>query len=263
MNNTKAQSLFQSALAEGAVSKGTLSAINIRDIGEEINNALGVSVDDVSASEVTLFTILVDDSGSIRFVSGNTEAVREGYNLVVDSLAKTKQKDGILAMCMYMNNGLLYPYVLIDKAIRMDNSNYNPMGGTPLYRKTVEVLAAVLAKTQEFQDNGIPCRSITAIITDGHDEDWGGKLASDVKKIVADMLRNENHIIAGVGIDDGHTDFNDVFSEMGIRSEWILTPKNSPSEIRKAFGMLSQSAVRASQAGKSFSQTAMGGFATP
>jgi hypothetical protein len=67
----------------------------------------------------------------------------------------------------------------------------------------------------------------------------------------------------GIGIADGSTDFKAVFGEMGIRDEWILTPKNSPSEIRRAFQMLSQSATRASQSATTFSQAAMGGFASP
>ncbi len=262
-SGANAKALFKSALANGAISQSALNAINIRDVGDEINAALGISVDDVKASEVTLFTSLIDDSGSIRFISGNTEAVRDGHNMVVDSLTKTKQKDGILAMCTYMNDGLLYPYTHVEKATRMDTGNYNPTGGTPLYNKAWEVLLAVIAKNQEFQDSGIPCRTVTAIITDGNNEWHRGKTAADVKKIVLDMLRSENHIIAGMGISDGSTDFETVFTEMGIRKEWILTPKNSPSEIRRAFNMLSQSAVRASQAGKTFSQTAMGGFAAP
>jgi hypothetical protein len=264
MTNSTANSLFKGAVQDGVLSKAALQAIDVDDIGANINAALGVSVDDVTASEVTLVSLLIDDSSSIRFVNGNTQAVRDGHNLVLDALAKTKQKDGILAMCSYLNRGLLYPYASVDQAVRMSANNYDPSGGTPLYSKTVELLGTVVAKSQDFLHNGIACKTVTAIITDGNDESMRGKTASDVRMIVEDMLRAENHIIAGVGIDDGGTDFKRVFGEMGIRDEWILTPKNSPSEIRKAFSMLSQSAQRASQAsGATFSQAAMGGFATP
>jgi len=50
---------------------------------------------------------------------------------------------------------------------------------------------------------------------------------------------------------------------MGIRDEWILTPGNSEAEIRKAFRVFSQSAVRASQGAGSFSQSGLGGFGSP
>jgi hypothetical protein len=73
------------------------------------------------------------------------------------------------------------------------------------------------------------------------------------------MTRSEAHIVAAMGISDGTTDFRSVFREMGIEDRWILTPGNNPSEIRKAFQVFSQSAVRASQAA-SFSSSALGGF---
>jgi hypothetical protein len=261
MNSTSTvDALFQGAVSDGLLSKGAFSAIDIRDIGAEINDALGVSVDDVKASEVTLVTLLIDDSGSIRF-GGNAEAVRDGHNLVVEALKATKQKEGILVSCSYLNRGLLYPYMGVEQAPAMSSGNYDPTGGTPLYPQSLVTLATVLAKCQNFQDNGIPCRGVTAIVTDGGDT--SGTDAGGVKKLVADLLKTENHIVAGVGVDDGTTDFKQVFKDMGIRDEWILTPKNSPSEIRKVFGMISQSAVRASQNAATFSQTAMGGFGAP
>lgn len=260
-NGNSVNALFQNAVGDQVLSTAALNAINIQDIGDEINNALGVSVDDVKASEVVLMTQLIDDSGSIRF-SRNEEHVRDGHNLILDSLAKTKQKEGILVMCSYLNGTLLYPYMPVDKAVRMDTKNFAGTGSTPLYDEAIATLAKVIAKTQDFLDNGISCRTVTAIVTDGADS-GSRKQARDVKKVVADMLRAENHIIAGIGIDDGSTDFKTVFNEMGIPDEWILTPGNNASEIRKAFNMLSQSSVRASQGAAVFSATAMGGFASP
>jgi hypothetical protein len=260
-NSGAVSGLFQSAKQDGVLSQAALQAIGVGDIGADINAALGVSVDDVKASEVILVTQLIDDSSSIRFAAGNTEAVRNGHNLILDSLAATKQKEGILVSTSYLNRGLLFPYATLDKATRMDSSNYDPSGGTPLFQSSLITLATVIAKCQEFQDNGIPCRTVTPIVTDGGNTGAGS--ADRVKRVVDDMLRAENHIIAGVGIDDGQTDFHRVFGEMGIRPEWILTPGNSPQEIRRAFAMLSQSAQRASQSAATFSQAAMGGFASP
>ena len=79
--------------------------------------------------------------------------------------------------------------------------------------------------------------------------------------MVDSLLQTEAHVIIGMGIDDGRTDFRRVFAEMGIPDEWILTPGSTPSEIRRAFRVVSQSAVRASQASAAtFSQTALGAF---
>ncbi len=142
----------------------------------------------------------------------------------------------------------------------MNSSNYDPNQGTPLYDQTAILLATVLAKSQEFSDNGVPCRTVTLLITDGEDVHSMRQNAASVKKIIKDMLRSENHIIAAMGIDNGNTNFHQIFEEMGILPEWILTPGNDHGEIRKAFQVFSQSAVRASQGAASFSQTAGGGF---
>ena len=63
-----------------------------------------------------------------------------------------------------------------------------------------------------------------------------------------------------MGIDDGYTNFRQVFREIGIQNEWILTPANTANDIRNAFQVFSQSAVRASQGATAFSQSALGGF---
>jgi hypothetical protein len=50
-----------------------------------------------------------------------------------------------------------------------------------------------------------------------------------------------------------------VFTELGLKYRGILTPVNSPSEIRRSFGMMSQSASAAARGAAAFSKVAMGG----
>ena len=249
--------LFQSAHEDGLLSTTSLQTLDVNDIGLQIQAGLGINADDVNSSEVVLVTIMPDDSGSIRF-GGNAQAVRGGHNGVLDALNQSKQKDNILIHNRYLNGFVLYPYCPINQAILMDPQNYNPNEGTPLYDQTLVLLGTVLAKSQEFSDNGVPVRTVTLIITDGGDAHSVKADAKNVASIIGDMLRSENHIIAAMGIDDGNTDFRKVFQEMGIRDEWILTPGNNESEIRRAFQIFSQSAVRASQAAVNLNS--LGGF---
>ena len=249
--------LFQTAQQEGTLSMAAAQALNVVDIGAQIQAGLGTPVDDVQASEVVLVTMMPDDSGSIRHAN-NAQIVRDGHNAVLDALLACKQKDGILAHTRYLNGTVLFPYSSLAQAVRMDKKNYNPNLGTPLYDQSVVLLGTVLAKAQQFSDNGVAVRTVTLIITDGADSGSNNATAKSVATIVRDMLKTEMHIIAAMGIDDGSTYFKKVFSDMGIRDEWILTPGNSQSEIRKAFQVFSQSAVKASQQVKSFSK--MAGF---
>ena len=254
---TNINDLFQSALDDGTLSNESLKALTVYDLGAQIQAGLGIHVDDVMSSEVVLVTIMPDDSGSIQY-AGNAQAVRGGHNSVIDALISSQQQDNILIHNRYLNGTVLYPYCPIAQAIRMDTKNYTPNQGTPLYDQTVVLLGTVLAKSQEFSDNGVPVRTVTLIITDGDDCHSMRHTAKDVAAIAHDMLRMENHVIAAMGIDDGSTNFRQVFKDMGIRDEWILTSANSDSEIRKAFQVFSQSAMRASQSAANFNS--LGGF---
>lgn len=253
------QGLFQAAADDGALSPAAMQALHIVDLGAQIQAGLGVQVDDVASSEVVLVTVMPDDSGSIRF-AGNAQAVRDGHNLVISALADTKQRDSILAHNRYLNGTVLYPYCPIVQAPKMDAKNYDPQLGTPLYDQAVVLLGTVIAKAQDFAQNGVPARTVTLIITDGADGGSTWAKAKDVCALVRDMRQSENHVVAAIGIDDGSTDYRAVFRAMGIDDRWILTAKSDAGDVRRAFSMFSQSAVRASQGGASFSRTAAGGF---
>ena len=101
--------LLAAAQEDGELSDAAMAALSIPDLGAQIQAGLGVHPDDVPASEVVLVTMMPDDSGSIRFGS-NAQAVRDGHNLVLDALAASKQKDGVLAHTRYLNGNVLYPY---------------------------------------------------------------------------------------------------------------------------------------------------------
>lgn len=254
--------LFRNAAAEGALSPESLAALSVPDLGAQIQAGLGVCPDDVPASEVVLVTMMPDDSGSIRF-GGNARLVREGHNLVLDALVASKQRESILAHTRYLNGSVLFPYRPVAQAVRMDAHNYDPNQGTPLYDQTVVLLGTVLAKAQEFSDAGVPARTVTLLITDGADQRSARFGAAEVAALVADLRRTERHVVAAMGLSDGTTDFRAVFRAMGIEDRWILTPGAGAQEIRRAFSLFSQSAVRASQGAGAFARASLGGFAGP
>jgi len=258
-SNAPVPPLIQRARDEGDLSAPSLDAIMLAaDIGAQIQAGLGVAPDDVPAAEVTLVTMMPDDSGSIASAN-NEAAVRAGHNEVLDSLEHSKQADGILVHTRYLNGDVLYPYRPLAGAPRMTTQNYRACHGTPLYDQTVVLLGTVLAKSKELEAAGIPTRTVTLIVTDGSDVHSIQQTAASVRAVVDDMRRSESHVVAAMGIDDGLTDFRGVFREMGIPDEWILTLGSSAKEIRTAFRVFSQSAVRVSQAA-GVSAAAFGGF---
>jgi len=252
-DDDKVKKLLEDAHTKGALSTKSLTALDVVDVGAQIQAGLGVTIDDITASEVVLLTMMPDDSASIAS-AGNTDAVRDGHNFVLDALKRSKQSGEVLAHTRYLNGHVLCPYTALDHAVAMTKANYDPVHGTPLFDQTCVVLGTVIAKAQELQQAGIAVRTVTLIITDGGDYGSTRAKPSDVQALVADMLGQENHIVAAMGISDGSTDFRKVFQAMGIPDRWILTPGNSASEIRRAFAVFSQSAVRASQGAQ------LGGF---
>lgn len=258
-NGTGVTKLFEDAHAEGTLSMAGLQTLTVVDLGAQIQAGLGIHVDDVQASEVVLVTVMPDDSGSISH-AGHTKTVCDGHNLVLDALLASQQKDGVLFHTRYLNGHVLNPFRPLEDVVRMHSKNYSADQGTPLYDQAVVLLGTVLAKAQEFSGNGVPVRTVTLLITDGADAGSQKARAKDVAALVKDLHRVENHIVAAMGIDDGVTDFRRVFQEMGIADRWILTPGQSAQEIRAAFQVFSQSAVRVSQGAASFSRTALGGF---
>lgn len=261
MSSKGVNQLLQEANQQGNLSRISTQLLAAPDLGEQIKLAMGMPIGKVDSPEVVILQFKVDDSGSIRNVPGNTEAVREGCNLAVEAQQKTKQaKAGsILASLGLFNRGLLYDIRPIAEAEMLDDRNYDPNGGTPLYDQVMVMCGTAIAKAQEWQSGGVAVRTINIVITDGHDE-HSSHTIDECAQVVRDMLGSENHIIAGIGINDGRTDFQDIFTRMGIPPQWILTPKNTASEIRHALNLASESAVRASQGAANFSKMAIGGF---
>lgn len=258
-NTVNVGSLFASAASMGAISPEAAQVLAIPDLGAQMQAGLGVGAAGVKATEVLLVSVMLDDS---RSMSGpNEDAARAGANLVREAFMGSKQAAGTLLLIRCLNGSVIYRYGPIDRAPLVDTSNYVAAGGTPLFDQSVVLLGSVIAKRAEFADAGVPCRSITLIVTDGNDEhSVACRRAPGKVKAVVDSLSSESDIVAAMGIDDGgRTNFRDVFREMGIPPKWILTPSSNPSEIRRAFQLFSQSAVRMSQAAQTQVAAVVGG----
>jgi hypothetical protein len=256
------QDLFGAAQDDGILGMAAAQVLSVGDIGQSIQNALGIPADSVQAGEVLCIVLDVDDSSSIEF-GKNTQHVIDGHNQILEALQATKQKDGILVCTRAFNAGVLSDFKPIDQAVRLTPANFRPYGGTPLYRRMVEGCGLLLAKSTEFAQNGVPVRGNYWVITDGENQSNDPARAQDAAAVVADLLRAENYIIGAVGIQLGQTDFRTIFRECGVPDRWVLTPQATPHDIRQAFQTVSQSAVRASQGALAFSQMAGGGFAQP
>lgn len=256
--------LFDEAADEGSISQSASQSLRMVDLNDQIAPALAENIEDLMVTEQILVGMLFDNSGSIRF-SNNTQLVRNGHNDIVDKLRRTTEQNAVMMHSRLLNPNLddgeggrtdiLYPFMPVHGVPLMDQHNFNPNGGTPLYDQMAVMLGTIQAETQRFARLAIPCRSITVFITDGADLDSNLYSPSTIRPIVQSMLAEEFNIVAAIGVqDDIGTDFRAVFADCGLLPDSILTPDNIQDELTRAFAMTSQSISQASQPGLTSSQ---------
>lgn len=260
MTPDEATSLFTSATARGVLSpqSSTLITGNLGNL--VLAGAAGKDLEDITASEVTLVTVLIDASASIAD-RGLERAVREGQNALLDAFSGAKDRDAVLLACWTFSGqmGVVHSYVPVPDATRLDAKNYRASGSTALYDTWCSALAANVAYAQRLRDGGTPTRSVVVVVTDG--EDVGSRhTAADCARLSRDLLASELFTLALVGV-GADVNFEHVAKSMGIPGGCILWEKDAtPSSLRRAFQLVSRSAVRASQ-GKIQPGVAAGFFA--
>ncbi|MFZ5446104.1 MAG: vWA domain-containing protein [Myxococcota bacterium] len=247
LTTDEATTLFTSATTKGVISPATSTLITGNLGNMVLAGAAGKDLEDITASDVTLVTVLIDASSSIAD-RGLEKAVREGQNALLDAFAGAKERDAVLLACWTFAGQMdvVHSYLPVADATRLDPKNYRANGSTALYDTWCSALAANVAYAQRLRDGGTPTRSVVVVVTDG--EDVGSKhSAADCARISRDLLASELFTLALVGV-GGDVNFEHVAKAMGIPPGCILWEKDAtPSGLRRAFQLVSRSAVRASQ----------------
>lgn len=257
MNGKKITSLFNDATERGLISQAAAESLNAPDIGRVIQAGIGLPADQFESGEVYLQILMLDDSGSIE-MGGNIPHLCEGANLVKRELLASANADEIMLCVMTINGVVLYPFGPLEGAPDLDPASYHADKGTPLYDAMISGSGLLLAKWREFAQIGATARGAALWVTDGRDEHSKQKPGA-VKPVINDLTKRELFLAMFMGIDDGVTNFRDVALSCGIGKDFILTPGNSGSEIRRAFRVASRASKIASQGAKGFSQIATGG----
>lgn len=257
------KAILNEAAEEGVLSEKALQIIDVNDT--VLQGIDGTDVDDILSTEVTLFTLVTDDTGSIEY-AGLTDAVIDGQNMTVEALAGSKQKDDILMAQWKLGtrSNLLHSYIPVEQAEKLTPANYYPAGGTALYDVWVEVLTANIVYAEQLKAYGTAVKNVAVLITDGQDTASLRYHTADCKKLNEDLLKSEQFILAFVGVAKDKQDeqlFRKIAAEMGFPVGAVLTAGATPSEVRKVFNMVSQSAIRASQ--KAISAVAQNTFFNP
>jgi hypothetical protein len=236
-----------SAVATGVLSPQTSSLITGNLGPLVLAGAAGKALEDITASDVTLVTLLIDASGSIAD-RGLEQAVRDGQNALLEAFGGAKEKDSVLLALWTFNadQKVLHSYVPVEDATRLDAKNYRGIGSTRLYDTWCDALTANVAYAQRLRDGGTPTRSVVVVVTDG--EDVGSTRTSPMcAQLSKDLLASELFTLAFVGVGKD-TQFELIAAAMGVPAGCVHVQRDAtPSGLRKTFHLVSKSAIRASQ----------------
>lgn len=209
---------------------------NIQVDGLDETYAGNLDVDEVEVSSVTLIDFIIDRSGSMDTFERVMQECLQHYK---QSICNSKQADEMLLSKTLFDNiietgGYVAPEDL--------NTDYEARGTTRLYDAIVERRQRLLDYMDQLKNNGTNARACMVILSDGWDNDSWCR-ASDARQAIQDLIHKE---ITVAFIAFGKDAFG-IADSIGIKPQNVKEVTNDESELRKAIGLVSKSAISASK----------------
>lgn len=198
-----------------------------------------VRIEDLESEKQTLISILVDESGSM---SSYTKAMKECLNSFKDAIVNSKEVDSILVSKTNFSESV---YTGGFVAPCLFETNYSANGGTALYDAIVVAEKKIGGNDNrgymdELRNSGIRTKGVVAIFSDGEDTSSSATL-EEAKEAIRRMQNNDNGItVAFIAFGNGA---ESIANDLGIKSTNVLDVSASVSELRRAFNVLSNSAI--------------------
>lgn len=217
----------------------------------------GARIEHLGATEYTLVTIAVDDTGSVLPFADQLLAMLQTSVL---ACKKSPRSDNIMVRVIRFSNKYsgnidelhgFKPLSLIDP--QMDYTLSSPGGGTPLYDAAYSVLGATNAYAKNLVDQDFGVNAIVFIITDGDDT---GSIATTkmVKEEVllsvsGEVLESMVSILVGINTDEPSLlqQLQDFKNEAGL-THFIDAKDATPGNLAKLGQFVSRSVSSQSQA---------------
>jgi len=252
--------LFQSAQDDG-LTDDTLDLVISNLNGPTMTTAVGIPLDELTSSEVTLAMNIIDMSGSMTH---HADDLMRAYNdNYLAAMTNSLAADDILVSTILFNDDvkLLHGYVGIDDAIRLSHSEYDPYGCTALYDAVAGGLSNMVIYAQQLRQSGVMVRCIVIVYSDGEDNS-SHQRARDVARTAKELLKQEIYTLAYVGFVPGANKATMGFNTKGsinpaqakvqkladeIGFTEALTAGLNQDALRHIFHMVSMSTVHVSQ----------------
>jgi len=206
--------------------------------------------DDIDMGETVNVTMLIDNSNSM-------EEFKDLLNSEIKLMIETWQK-WHHAPKIFLSIGTFGSKIEVITGFQPISNvkihNFNPNeGSTKLYDGCKEFLKNVIKQQQDSMKAGVQTKNIFFVLTDGADNDSNYDSASEVKKMISYVMKDEQTmggfgaVMCGIG---EQNIFEHDKNEMGFQKLFTidanLTEKENSKRLKEMFGWLSQSISSAS-----------------
>lgn len=195
---------------------------------------------ELGATEYTLVTLVVDDSGSINsFRTEMVAAIKE----VVNACRYSPRADNLMIRLVTFSNSLteVHGFKLLASCNAGDYDNVLNVGGmTALFDATVNSVDATSAYGKTLVDSDFSTNGIVVVITDGADNQSSNSInsvATSLKKATAnETLESLVSILIGVNVTDPSisTALNDLHTQGGFTQYVELKDANAKTLAKLA-----------------------------
>lgn len=166
-------------------------------------------LEDLGATEYTLVTLVVDESGSVfHYKSSMEDCIKE----VISACRLSPRADNLLIRLVTFNSDMreIHGFKLLEQCNLDDYSNcLSPRGATALYDVAENAIAASADYGKNLTDNDFSVNGIVIVITDGEDNSsmTSQKMVGDALEAVIrkETMESLVSILIGVGTQGEHS----------------------------------------------------------
>lgn len=211
----------------------------------------GISIDEIDAEEVTLVSVLIDGSWSMR--KYRDDVINEYNNSFLKALQGAKNADSILVSMMYFANGqtkLIHNFKPISQCSPLTANDYDPDGDTPLYKAAVIGMTGIWDYGNTLIGSGVRLKRIVLLVSDGGENSSKSFTKATVKSLSNQLLDTESCVLSYIFLGDeneGDQYAEDIGFPPEHRLKEDIRKSGGEKACRRIFGTASASVISTSQ----------------
>lgn len=214
----------------------------------------GARIENLGATEYTLVTIAVDETGS---VAGFADELRDCMVTAIEACKKSPRSDNILVRVLTFSS--TYPEGVNElhgfkPLAEIDTASYpalRPGGMTPLCDACYSAIGAINSYAKQLFDQDFGVNGIGFVITDGYDNasKTSAAMVSEetAKSVTGEVLESMVTVLVGINAADYAKQLADFRRDAGV-TQYVEAGAVTPRKLAKLAEFVSQSVSSQSQA---------------